>query len=220
MKIPVRATRSYLAGFGTSGSILAGAVVLFILGSAIVAFSGWPQIATGPATVSVAAAHPAAPSRVARRLAAVLKAGHLTSGGAATAGLRRRVARSVKSVVVRRGNRTPSSPGGVAAPATGSSAGGATAPCATGGCNQPDSPGLVASLTNKVAQEVSSIGAGVGSGVSSGSSAVGGTLNGASPQAGGAIQSAGNSAGSGVSGTATTAGSTIMQVGNAVGGGH
>src|SRR5947209_964497 len=111
MKITVRATRAYLAGFGTCGSLLAGAAVLFVLGSAIVAFRGWPQIATGPANVVVAASHPAAPTRVARRLAAVLRT-NLATGGAAVAPTARRRA------AVIRGSRPASG-----APASGPSGG-------------------------------------------------------------------------------------------------
>src|SRR5438552_8878714 len=45
---------AYLAGFGTSGSLLAGAALLFVLASAIVAFRGWPQVGDGlPSTASV-----------------------------------------------------------------------------------------------------------------------------------------------------------------------
>jgi hypothetical protein len=42
----VRATRAYLAGFGTSGSLLVGAAAMFVLASAIVAFHGWPSVAS------------------------------------------------------------------------------------------------------------------------------------------------------------------------------
>src|SRR5947209_16744302 len=93
MKITVRGTRAYLAGFGTSGSLLAGAAVLFVLGSAIVAFRGWPQIATGPNSVVVAASHPAAPTRVARRLAAVLRTNPVTGGAALAPSAGRRARR-------------------------------------------------------------------------------------------------------------------------------
>jgi hypothetical protein len=41
----MRATRAYVAGFGTAGSVLAGAAVLFVVASAVVAFRGWPKIA-------------------------------------------------------------------------------------------------------------------------------------------------------------------------------
>jgi hypothetical protein len=61
-----------MAGFGTAGSMLAGGAVLFVLASAIVAFQGWPRIATqgSPAAIQVSAT-PAPPSLVSRRLRAV-----------------------------------------------------------------------------------------------------------------------------------------------------
>src|SRR5436305_6587822 len=49
----VRPTRAYLAGFGTAGSLLAGAALLFVLASALVAFRGWPQVGDQPAPISV-----------------------------------------------------------------------------------------------------------------------------------------------------------------------
>ncbi|HWF75364.1 MAG TPA: hypothetical protein VG186_18600, partial [Solirubrobacteraceae bacterium] len=42
-------TRAYIAGFGTAGSLLAGASVLFVVATAVVSYRGWPQIAdAGP----------------------------------------------------------------------------------------------------------------------------------------------------------------------------
>ena len=37
-----RAARAYLAGVGTTGSLLAGAALMFIVASALVAFRSWP----------------------------------------------------------------------------------------------------------------------------------------------------------------------------------
>lgn len=51
--INVRVPRAYLAGFGTSGSLLAGGALMFILASAIVAFRGWPQITGGAPVTSI-----------------------------------------------------------------------------------------------------------------------------------------------------------------------
>lgn len=52
--------------------MLAVAAIPFVLGSAIVAFRGWPRIASqgSPSAVEISAA-PAAPSRVSRRLRAL-----------------------------------------------------------------------------------------------------------------------------------------------------
>jgi hypothetical protein len=61
-----------MAGFGTAGSMLAGGAVVFVLASAVVAFQGWPRIATqgSPAAIQISAT-PAPPSVVSRRLRAV-----------------------------------------------------------------------------------------------------------------------------------------------------
>jgi hypothetical protein len=71
----MRATRAYVAGFGTAGSVLACAAVLFVIASAVVAFRGWPKIAVqqSPAALRLDAP-PVAGSRVARRLRAVVGA--------------------------------------------------------------------------------------------------------------------------------------------------
>src|SRR5512140_1829231 len=72
----VRATRAYVAGLGTAGSLLAGAAVLFVIASAVVSFRGWPQVGAQPSAVSVGVS----PSRVAssssttRRLLAAVAA--------------------------------------------------------------------------------------------------------------------------------------------------
>jgi hypothetical protein len=40
----VRPSRAYIAGLGTAGSLILGAVLLFVVGSAVVAFNGWPKL--------------------------------------------------------------------------------------------------------------------------------------------------------------------------------
>ncbi|MFZ0381890.1 MAG: hypothetical protein WAL38_28950, partial [Solirubrobacteraceae bacterium] len=67
-----RATRAYLAGIGTSGSLLAGAALMFIVASALVAFHGWPHVGAQPSPAEVVVSPrsaSAAISPVARRLA-------------------------------------------------------------------------------------------------------------------------------------------------------
>jgi hypothetical protein len=44
---------AYIAGFGTAGSLLAGAAMVFTLASAVVAFNGWPQIGSQPTPAAV-----------------------------------------------------------------------------------------------------------------------------------------------------------------------
>jgi hypothetical protein len=225
MKPTVRATRAYLAGLGTSGSLLAGAALVFVLGSAIVAFRGWPQISTGPASVVVAAAHPAAqPSRVARRLATVLRRQRASGGAALTPTAARRAARADKSRrrIATRTAPVAGAPSGISVAASRSSAAAASAgarsapPCGSA-CHHPS---LVSQLTKTVSREVSNVGASVGSGVSHASGSVGGSLNGVSPQAGNAVQNLGSSAGNTIAGTSTTAANTLTQAGSALSAGH
>src|SRR5437879_1290747 len=72
----VRANRAYIAGFGTAGSLLAGAAVLFVLASAVVSFRGWPQVGdqSPPTAVVVARASAHAGSTATRRVIAVAAA--------------------------------------------------------------------------------------------------------------------------------------------------
>ena len=226
MRTTVRATRSYMAGLGTSGSLVAGAALLFVLGSAIVAFRGWPQVATGPATTSVAAAaQPTAPSHTARRLAAVLRRRGVI---ATVAAVRTGGVRSGATSSGRGGPRTGSGslgsrPGGpvtASGKGTSASAGSASASggCGSSSCSNPQS--LVTHLSKTVAQQVTDIGSSVGSRLGATSGSVGGSLAPVSPPLANSVQSGGKSAGTAVSGTATTAGNAVNQVGTALGGGH
>jgi hypothetical protein len=97
----VRANRAYLAGFGTAGSLLAGAAALFVLGSAVVAFRGWPQVGeqSPPTTVVNVSAGAPTDSTAVKRLVAVAAA---QSAAAASPG------------VVTRGGRGSSSGAGAA----------------------------------------------------------------------------------------------------------
>lgn len=232
--VPVRATRAYMAGFGSSGSLLACAAVLFLLGSAIVAFNGWPQIAAPPASSSVVAAPLAATSHASPRLIHAL------------AVTRRRV---LATDVVSR-LRSPAGGGGVrhvvlgrtvvrstagASPPSGASTGrgggstGAALPAACSGCvsHPAGSPNPVSTATSKLAQTVSKVGSGVGQvgnevgqQITGLGNAASQPLSNVSPPVGSTVGAVGSTVGNTVSGTATTAGSVVSGVGNAPGGGH
>ena len=55
----VRATRAYLAGLGTAGTLVLAASILFVFGSAVVTYNGWPKLGGigSPATQTLTA-HP------------------------------------------------------------------------------------------------------------------------------------------------------------------
>src|ERR1700692_4043034 len=80
----MRATRAYIAGFGTAGSLLAGAAMMFVLASAVVAFRGWPQVGGGATpTGSVLVAHAQLPGspRAERGLLAAASTGATFGSG-------------------------------------------------------------------------------------------------------------------------------------------
>ncbi|MGH2895373.1 MAG: hypothetical protein ACRDPM_19200, partial [Solirubrobacteraceae bacterium] len=68
----MRATRAYLAGLGTAGTLVLAASILFVLGSAIVTYNGWPKLGGigSPATQTLTA-HPKPGSHPSHGLASV-----------------------------------------------------------------------------------------------------------------------------------------------------
>jgi hypothetical protein len=84
----MRVTRAYIAGFGTAGSLLAGAALVFVLASGVIAFRGWPQVGDPVAPVSVVIPHAraATASNTAKRLTAAVATFAQAPAGAAHAG--------------------------------------------------------------------------------------------------------------------------------------
>lgn len=69
----MRTTRAFIAGLGTAGSLVAAVVCAFVVGSAVVAYKGFPGLSPGASTgglmvddapIAVAARRPAPPVRV------------------------------------------------------------------------------------------------------------------------------------------------------------
>src|SRR5580693_8042449 len=83
----VGAARAYLAGLGTTGSLLAGAALMFIVASALVAFRGWPHVAAQPtpAEVVVSPHRAASGATLATRRLAFAAAAPAAGAGAARA---------------------------------------------------------------------------------------------------------------------------------------
>jgi hypothetical protein len=97
--------------------MLTGAAILFVLGTAIIAFQGWPRIAnqTSPPAAAVNAA-PAQPSRVSRRLHAVVVLRRARPGAVPPAAGGHRILAGTE-----RAGTAPSAPAGASpGPATGS----------------------------------------------------------------------------------------------------
>ncbi len=226
----VRANRAYLAGFGTSGSLLAGAALLFVVASAIVAFRGWPQVGDPPPAAAVSVASAGAGSSVGSRADRVLTAAvaahaPATAGSArGAAGTRHRA--SVLAVSRRHGGpgTTPGSPG---SPTTGSAGTGSTGStgatgsagsgtgCVTGCSPIPSAPNP-SSVVSTAGTTISNTGSQIGSTASGVADTVASSLSGVSQPAAGAVQGAGSAVGGAVSGTSTTVGGVVSGVGGTV----
>jgi hypothetical protein len=222
-----RSARGYLAGFGTSGSLLAVAALLFIVASAMVAFRGWPHVGAQPSPGEVVVSpRPtgAAGSPVSRRLAAISAA-----PASATAGTRGAARAGARPGIGRGGGSAP--PGSIGRPVTASipigtpNAGGGAVPCSQG-CGATAAPvpspspvqpvqqavqqttgaleGVVSRAGNQVGAVVSGTGNRVGSVVQQGTGAVSGAVHSVSPPAAGAVGGVGSGAAKTVTGATKT----------------
>ncbi|HXD67731.1 MAG TPA: hypothetical protein VNV17_24105, partial [Solirubrobacteraceae bacterium] len=83
----MRATRAYLAGLGTAGTLVLAASILFVLGSAVISYNGWPKLGGigSPATQTLTA-HPKTGSHTSSSSSHGLAAVSLVKPDAATSG--------------------------------------------------------------------------------------------------------------------------------------
>ena len=224
----LRSLRTYLPGFGTAGSLLAGAVLMFIVASALVAFRGWPHVGAQPSPGEVVvspAPAAAAGSTSARRLAV------FTAGPAArVAGLAGPAAPAPAGARALPGAGRAGAPGPTHSlgrpvtasrpvPATGSGAGGPVSSCPAAGCgaaagaSQPGSAGsgptqpvqqVIRQSTGALGGVVAGTGNRVGSVVQQTTGAVAGAVQPVSPPAAGVVDSAGAGAAKTVTGVTQT----------------
>jgi len=221
----LRGARGYLPGFGTAGSLLAGAVLMFVVASALVAFRGWPHVGAQPSpgevVVSPAPVAAAAGSTSARRLAAFTVApaaalGRRAAGAPAPA--TRRLPRG------RRGGTTGPShslgrPVTASRPIAGSTGGGGTvSSCRASGCGvaaapQPGSGAsaptqpvkqVIGQTTGALGGVLTGTGNQVGSVAQRTTGAVAGAVQPVSPPAAGAVSGVGNGAAKTVTGVTQT----------------
>lgn len=216
-----RSARGYLAGFGTSGSLLAVAALLFIVASAMVAFRGWPHAGGQPSPGEVVISpRPTAAARspVSRRLAAISAA-----PASAAAGTRGAAGTGAHPGIGRGGGSAPH--GSIGRPVTASipvgtpNVGGGAVPCSDG-CGTPAAPVPSPSRVQPVQQAiqqttgalggvVSGVGNQVGSVVHQGTGAVSGAVQPVSPPAAGAVGSVGSGAEKTVTGVTQTIAGTL-----------
>jgi hypothetical protein len=225
-----RATRAYLAGIGTSGSLLAGAALMFILASALVAFRGWPHVAAQPSPGEVvvaprAAGSPATP--VARRLVLVTAPAVGGVAGAPASGALGGVVPGGGRPAAPATRRSIGTPAFAARPSTSvprSGAPTALAGCVVGRCGPstapPSGPGptgparhVLQSAGGTLGTIASGVGNAVGSGVQQTGNTAAGAVQGVSPQAGGAVSQTGSGAASAVGGATQTIAGVLSGLG-------
>lgn len=224
-----RATRANLAGLGTSGSLLAGAALMFILASALVAFHGWPHVGEQPSPGEVvvaprAAASPATP--VARRLALVTAPAVGAVTGAPATGALGRVVPGGGRVVAPTTRRSIGTPAFASRPIASVPAGGAPAvlPRCVVGCGSSPGPSsgpvptkppqhVLHNVGTTLGNVVSGVGNAVGSGVQQTTNTAAGAVQAGSPQVGSAVSQTGSGAGSAIGGVTTTVAGVLSGLG-------
>jgi hypothetical protein len=227
----MRATRAYIAGFGTAGSLLAGAAMVFVLASAVVAFRGWPQVGTPatPALVVVARPHLAGGSRVERQLYAAAVSVTTPASAAVAAGRASGGAGVSKRPAGTWSQRVATSTGsssGVAIPPRTVTTG--QPPVTTPGCGTSCSTPIsavtgtvstvVQSATGAVGNTVAAAGTALGSTVSGVANTVASKLAGLSPGLANTVSQAGAPLGGTVAKTTGSAANIVSGLGNTLGG--
>jgi hypothetical protein len=227
----MRVTRAYLAGFGTAGSLLAGASLLFVMATALVAYRGWPRVAdAGPQPALVLAQAPeygvSAAAVGARRAAGPAHAG---SRGNAVVGSHAPAHQTVAGIAHRASVLTtlvPTAPRRALHHQTPSTST-PTLPhpdvptCTT--CGAPPTPtaalgGVATTTAGSVGTGVSSAGQQVGNTVSGLTGALGSQLSQANPAVGGLVTGVGQALGQAVTQATGAAGGAVTGTGQLLGG--
>ncbi|MBV9473991.1 MAG: hypothetical protein JO206_13560 [Solirubrobacterales bacterium] len=226
----MRATRAYLAGLGTTGSLLGAAALLFFLASGFVAFHGWPQAgaqaAPGAVTLgggsSPAAVSRAAGSRAAERLMVLVsvrgahapKAASFSGAGAPAGGALN--LRAAVPVLVAPSGHPVGSPAAVTPPA--SAARPPVAPCRT--CKAPFAPSPLGRVVNDsshaAGQALIDAASGAGATLNGALSSVGSLAGRVNPALGGAVSSSGSGLGAAIAAPLARPGTAVATLGHAI----
>ncbi|HWF52437.1 MAG TPA: hypothetical protein VG294_17480 [Solirubrobacteraceae bacterium] len=222
-------TRAYIAGFGTAGSLLAGASVLFVVATAVVSYRGWPQVANAgpkPALVAPLSSYgvTASVSKPSRGSATAFATPSAIPAAASVT-----VVRRIAAAVPRQSSAPSTLRGGVhhgttshpAPPPTVS-----TAPVTIP--TPPPTPttptpavglgGVATQATGALGAGVSSAGKQVGATVGAITGALGGQLSQANPAVGGIVAGVGAALGNTVTGLTSGVGGAVTGTGQLLGG--
>lgn len=235
----MRLTRAYMAGFGTAGSLLAGASVLFVMATAVVSYRGWPQVAnagTTPALVlpsgAIYGVRPTYGHRTVIAEATPSAGSRARSTVTATTRTRPAAARSLGKqagvatlALGSTGGATHSSPGPSGTTTTGTTTT-APPPCTGAGCAGSAThgaggtalAGVTSGVTGAVGAGVSSVGKNLGSTVSAVSGALANKLSAVNPTVGSVVAGTGQALGNAVAQATGTAGSAVASTGKLLSG--
>jgi hypothetical protein len=232
----MKATKAYIAGLGTTGVLIAGFFVLLAVGSALVAFNGWPGAAAGDELdrVVVEPESQLAPALKAertdvRRVAQDARKRERGKAGAAN---------SARRAAVRRGGSdTSAGLGADSAPNTGAGAAPGAAPSGGSGASgergngggrragglpelpapEPDLGGTVDGATDGAGNALQGATGGVGDTVREVTGGAGETVGGVAPGVGETVTGTGETVGGVVDGAGQQANGVVDGVGETVG---
>ena len=214
----MRATRAYVAGFGTAGSLVAGAAILFVVASAVVSFRGWPEVSVpgSAATLTAGGAPAAARTPAERRLVAAAQTASLRPAGAAAQSAPGAAQRPGSSGVVQPQAQRPSvsslptPTGGPTSQSCTTCSGSSSGPAQGGQLGT-----VVQGTTNQLGSTLASTGQNLGTAVKQLAGTVAGKLSGS---LGSTVQQLGGALGGTLSATGAAAGGLVSGVGSTLSG--
>jgi len=214
----VKATKAYLAGLGTTGILIGCFLVLLTVGSALVAFNGWPGVASGDGLERVVVKNQAERATARAERDATAKRGHAV-GERRAARAADRSARGTRRGSIRRAEKSRTDG---AEPATGDSSSAGPTPSqpasGSGGAHKgtggggthtqvpaaPDLGNTVEQASGGLGDTVEGTTGGLGDTVEGATGGLGETVSGTGEAAGQAVDDAGQGAGQVVEDTGRT----------------
>src|SRR5437764_4055248 len=213
--VEMRATRAYVAGFGTAGSLVAGVAILFVVASAIVSFQGLPPIALPgtSATLSSGGTPSGARTPTSQRLLAAARAA--AARASSTAGTARSTVTNGLQPSAGRALQTQPATSSVVPSASAQTPGGRP----TAGPKGSPLGTVVPGTTSQLGNTVTSTGQSLGTAVTNASGGVSKTLAPVSSSLSGTVQQLGGTVSGAPGAAGGTAGSALTGVGRLLGGG-
>jgi hypothetical protein len=229
----MRATKAYIAGLGTTGILITCSVLLLTVGSALIAFEGWPGVASGDGLERVVVKNQA------ERSAGQTRHRSTTQLGGAAAGRRAERAAEHSPRRIRQGSVRRAEPSRRLGPAPATDDGSSSGPpagqpnsgagdartSAGGGGKRTQAPAQAPDVGNTVEQATGGLGdtaentaGGLGDTVQGTTGELGDAVGGVSPGLGETVSGTGDAAGQAVDGAGQGVGQVVEDTGRTVNG--